>query len=920
MLLGSHDGETQAELRVLPSLLCVSVCVCFALVVFVQRCIRKREARAYFTHLRAITECYAERDAALLAARTRRAVQRWFGNTQHARSSKKRSAAVAKRAATRALVDSGWKPWRSAFLLRVKMRALEALRKQRFAARVWRALRTAVERQRSSRALLREADELCARQLRVRVWRAWMQFGASARAQRSRRALASEHHRTRTLKRVLLALSTLQSSALLDQLADAHFVRRVFRGWRVCSVWSTQQRADRLQRLSRLLQRIELHACWRRFQVFVKLRRQQRCMRMFGLWKQLPRLSLARSLLAFCGSKVRLQTVWCRWRDGVRVARTLRANAAAVSARRELLLRRHFFIARWRDRTRRYREASHKLANARRSVLLTTSLRAWGQLKHRRDRERFAAESCARALKRKSFRALVQLASAARARTQSWKVRRLAAHWMLWRQFVARRRLVHAADRHWERWRRQRAVSKLQVHAHTVASLRHQRAVADAWGAAVAMQRAFSAWALVSVRQAHIRDCARALAWSAVGRRAWLEWRRALVLEQYVRLARSRANQRLLQQTWDALVQLTKRRQVAKSMWRYTLARIRLARSMALWQQYVAACAAQTRRADDLLSKRRRRSLQRFFGAWSQFGVVCAFAALREQREAARRTVACWRVWVVRCRVQRLRRMATRRLLRRVLVAGLRRHARQQQAARDVRDCSERRLLQQALKLWRVELWLRASQRRIDLAVKDGVLQSWVRFVARRHQKRALAASTKHLRRQHAESSDEAGRCSSHRRVLQDAIAPPQQVLGRRRRRVIREVLQAWHLAARSQQRARVSRHRGVEICRDKSRLQCGWFEDQENRPPSSSDDSQRQLHQQSPSSLGHHEQRRSNGRPQTQTENGADDDDGLELVGLEFWATRLVTACFCAWEHAARSSRRVRTKQQRRRTRLAIW
>ncbi|TYZ66508.1 hypothetical protein PybrP1_002580 [[Pythium] brassicae (nom. inval.)] len=784
----------------------------------------------------------------------------------------------------------------------MRTREFETLRSQRFAVRVWRALVAATESQRRINASRRDADRLYARRVRARAWRLWLRFKALARDKRRKLEQASEHHRTRTLRRVLLALASHQSSAVSEQVADAHFLRRAVREWRAQSACSQCARAARIQRFFSVWQRVVLRAHLQRLALFVRRRQRERCASVLRVWKQLPRSRLAQSLLACCGRKVRLASVWRRWRAAVRQATALRARAAAVRARRDHILRRTFFLERWRLRVIRYRQARVTLEGVLRDAVLRISLEAWRQLKRDGDRKRCAAATHARAAKRAAFRALAQAAALARARTQSWKLRSLAARWENWRRFVERRLLLHTAANHWARLRRLRAVSKLLGHAHTVAVQRHQRAVADAWGAAVLLQRVFSAWAVVAARRMLSRQSAWALTWRVVGRRAWLEWRRALVQEQYVRLARGRASRRLLQQTWNALVQVTKRREVAKSMWRYTLARVRLGRCVQRWQLYVAVAARQRFRARELLDRRRSRSLARVFGAWSQFSVVGAFVALRKQRESLWRVRASWRAWVVHCRARCLRREATRRLLHRVLVAGLQRNVVRRQAARVVERCHAEQVRRQVLKRWRVELWLRAAQRAVEFRRKESALQQWLRFAARRQEKRASVVAAQ-LQQRH---SDAHWRCNKQRRESQQTAVSCQ-------RRLARGVLQAWHLAAKCQKRSR---------SREETWRQRGGFvvASQENRALVSNSEAgggnqRRQAHR----ALARPRPRKdSSSRLATGNVPTAKKADDLDLLGLEFWATRLVATCFYTWKRAARvhhsaAMRRV-TRPQRQR------
>lgn len=856
--------------------------------------------RECFARLRSLVERFAKSDAAFLAFKARRAAQRWRRHTQHAVALTQQATAVATRATTRTLRVSGWTLWRSQFLLSMRTRTFETLRRHRFAVRVWRAFVAATESQRQTTTWRCRAAHLVAHQVRARVWRSWLRFQALAREKRRIVAQAREHHRMWTLRRVLLALSTHQSSALSAQAADAHFMRRIVREWRAVCVCSRHAETIRIQQLSTICRRVVLRAHVQRLALFVKRRRRKRCVRVLSVWKQLLRSSLACALLACCGRKVQLASLWWRWRAAVCQATALRKRAEVVRVRRHHLLRREFFLEKWRHRVWRYRQARTKLKRVQCHVALRLAVDAWRQLKCDCDRMRSADATYTHALKRSGFRALVQVVIRVRATVQRWQLQRLAARWQIWRQFVERRRLLRTAAHHWERLRQCRTVSKLLVHARNRGAQRQQSAVADAWAAAVLLQCVWSAWIAFVEKRVHVRQSAQALEWSGVGRRAWLEWRRALVREQYVRLARDRANRMLLQTAWNALVQITKRRQVAKSMWRYTLARVRLERSVQRWQRYVEMGAQQALRARDLTDKVQRRCLRRLFSAWSQFGVMCAFAAVRAQRKGRQQTHACWRAWVVYCRVRCVRREATRKLLRQLLVVGLQRNAVQSQAARRVGRYHEVHVLRQALKRWRIELWLRTSQRAVDFRLKESVLERWRRFAARRQTKRASVASALQQQQHCCLGVDIRG--NWRRRACRETLCESQQAAV--------DVLQAWHLAAKCQRRSR---------CRDETKLLRRGFvvDSKENRALRSNSEasggSQWQPVRQKSSSLLPRRHPDASYRlptgnvPAAKARRGADD---LNLLGLEFWATRLVATCFYSWRHLTRTSLSVATQR----------
>lgn len=773
------------------------------------------------------------------------------------------------------------------YLMKMKQQMFEAQWKRTHTQRGWSAFVTAIEHKKRIDASQQRAVAHFERQLMLRLYRSWGKHCTWSRERRDEITKADHHFKVKVLKRVLSALKEYHLDAFSSQAADSFFLRQAVKRWKCSVEVSKRQRVSRIERLSTLWRHIALHCHFDRFKRFRQLKRQERCRWILCEWKKLPRLNQARSLLSHLGNKLRLWRIWCGWVNRLRYAKQLRARAESVRKHSDQLVMRHYFVERWRNKVARYRLACCRLDSVGRRVSMQSSFELWRQLKRVRDRERRAEKGYVRMLKRRILSRLAKMVADAKSRTRVWRRRRLAVCWGKWRRVVGRRMVLHDAEYHHKNFRTQHAVSRLRTHAQRALTRHYQHNLAASWSAAVLLQNTFSTWQTFSAKQERLRQCAHSVEWKTFGRRAWDRWRKSLIQEQHVRVLQNMQRRGLLTQSWNAMVQVTKRRQVAKSIWKYAMINVRQSKCLHFWQQYVGMRKLQQHRVDVLLKKKHRAHLQVFFAAWSQFLTARAFTALRERRQEKRLAQLCWRSWMQHIRAQRLRRKMNMRLMRRIFVYGLQRNAFYRQASREVRFRNETRLLEHALKQWRVELWLRASQRRMELEQKESVLRSWLRFVAHRRQKRRLAAYARQLHR--LQETSEHVRFSRRQRVFEEALELQEQATEEQRRRITREVFDAWQLAAKCMQRARTKQ---LEIARSLRAEQRGSLEDQEKAPLNDQGRGGNQgFRFQSTYVRGRHSRLRS------VTRSG-------DLVALEFWSSRLLSTCFYRWKHSHRAKK----------------
>ncbi|KAG6951790.1 hypothetical protein JG688_00013590 [Phytophthora aleatoria] len=253
-------------------------------------------------------------------------------------------------------------------------------------------------------------------------------------------------------------------------------------------------------------------------------------------------------------------------------------------------------------------------------------------------------------------------------------------------------------------------------------------------------------------------------------------------------------------------------------MWRHTTTKIRLSHVFIYWKRFLDGRHGQYAVAASMNRMQEQRIVQRFFSAWAFLGTTHKMALRREQRELQRWTRSCWtrwKLWRVSCRWQRSQQLI---LLQTIFSQGLKRHAIQQQACREIRVRTARNLLHRSLSQWRVELWLIRNQNKLSLEAKRNALMHWKAFIAACRQKRRWEHYVQQLHRSQTRSKattlDQKRRTGGtfrHSRALQAQL--------KRNRILMTHVLHAWYLVVQTRPLEYWAR-RVVERCFDTWREQ----------------------------------------------------------------------------------------------------
>ncbi|KAF1325310.1 hypothetical protein FI667_g9268, partial [Globisporangium splendens] len=680
-----------------------------------------------------------------LHKKARRAVWKWYKGTRDAMKVKSIVSVVANREATRVLRDVGWAPWRAMYVWTVKKHEYEATWRYCYLQRIWVKLVDAVQRQRGSRLVHAKAMAYFSKTRMRRGFQSWLQSCAAMREKKARKDRADGLHRAHTMTRVFLMLRQNQSSAASTKVGDMHFIRRILKRWAQVVVSNKQHRRERLAKFVVRMTRLSMQLC-------------------FDQWIQVENnpeneqtvcaapVFVLQDTQAYALEKMGAQV-------SVLFAITSNSTAGGKAPRdidNEVCFRGS--LARQSCQLRfGVQETTSSRGEHRQSIIL----KRWLLLRRDGVARKQAVKLYERSLKRASFHRLQRLVVDVKRRVRAWKIRCLRVHWQRWVQLLERKEVLRNANFYWRQFRLRRAVSTWQTRVDQAARLHYQLEVTISWRIAIARQTMFSKWQSYVEQSERYRQCARAVQWRIVGRSVWSRWRRALLQHSMNRV--------ILRRYWDALLQVVKRRQVAKSMWRYAMIRVRLSKWLHFWHQ----CMEQLRERQNcmmaMVKKQQKRTMRAFFAAWSQFLLVHAFRLVRETRENRRWTRKVWDTWTLRCRVQKWIRTSQRKLLWKVFIFGLKRHAFDCQAY-----CEQ----------------------------KQWMMKKWIEFATKRRQKRKLSAYVKQLHRFHQAS--ERVKTTRRARVFQEAWILQKQADACRQ--IKRDAFEAWELVARCNAHGRKKR------------------------------------------------------------------------------------------------------------------
>ncbi|EGZ08707.1 hypothetical protein PHYSODRAFT_524237 [Phytophthora sojae] len=235
-------------------------------------------------------------------------------------------------------------------------------------------------------------------------------------------------------------------------------------------------------------------------------------------------------------------------------------------------------------------------------------------------------------------------------------------------------------------------------------------------------------------------------------------------------------------------------------MWSHAATRIRLAHVFTSWIALVQTRRGQSAVAATMHRMQQLRSRQKVFTSWAVLATAGRLASHRDTRESLRWRRRCWAHWKLWRVSSRWRRCQQLLLLQSVFCQGLRRHAIQQQAFREVCLRTARGLLHRSLARWRVEWWLVRSQRKLGLDMKRNALAHWKTFVAARRQQRRWEHYVQQLHR--VQTRSKAAAFDKTRRsggTFRDTRALQAQL--KRNRVLMTHVLHAWFLVVQNRRR-----------------------------------------------------------------------------------------------------------------------
>uniref|UniRef100_K3W9A2 Sfi1 spindle body domain-containing protein n=2 Tax=Globisporangium ultimum (strain ATCC 200006 / CBS 805.95 / DAOM BR144) TaxID=431595 RepID=K3W9A2_GLOUD len=755
-----------------------------------RKCCQKREVRLSFTHWRAICKSFAAREARFLHKKARRAVWKWFTSTRDEVKVKEIVAVVANREATRVLRDVGWTPWRAMYVWTTKKHEYETAWRHRCVQRIWMKLVDAVQQQRRKRLLHVKAMAHFSKTWMRHAFQWWLHSCAAMREKKTRKDQADRLHYVHTMKRVFLIFRQNQSSAASTKVGDMYFLRHMMKRWAQLVVSSKRLRNERIVKFAAHMRRVSMHLCIDQWRQYVIARRRKRMLWVFSKWKKILESNKVHAQLYGLACRIRKRMLWRKWVHNCQYFSRLQATAMLMAKRHEISTMKYVFMDLWLVKVVNYGMALKKLQQLAKSTVKSIIFQRWLLLRRDGVASKKALRFYEYSLKKAKFRYLQRLVADAKCRIRAWKLRCLRAHWQRWTQMAKRKGAFRNASLHWRQFHLRRALSMWQTRVDQAARSHYQCEVAISWRIAIVKQTVFSKWQLYMEQRERYRQGSRSVEWRIVGRSVWSRWRRALLQRQRIRMLQHSINCMALRRCWDAILQIVKRRQVAKSMWRYAMIRVRLSKCLHHWYQ----CLEQRRERHDrvmtMVKKQQQEIMKAFFAAWSQFLVVHAFRMLRESQESRRWTHRIWGAWTLHCRVQKWIRRSQRQLLWKVFIFGLKRHAFDCQAYREVRFRYEARLLLSTLTQWRVEWWLRGSQRRILRQQTQWVMAKWVGFATKRRQKRKLSAYMKQLHRFH--QSSEPVKQTRRARVFQEAWILQKQADACRETK--RNTFEAWTL------------------------------------------------------------------------------------------------------------------------------
>lgn len=749
-------------------------------------------------------------------------------------------------------------------------------------------------------AQLRSVERTWKTRQRQMAVKRWSKFSSSMNEQRMHRQ-DSYMFRSHRLARIGIQRWTAwmqyrNSRRVQMELSVQHSLRCLLRRWifNVAARKNTRMRIGFQMETRRRVQSLtESLADWR---MAVGNTRRERSRWVFRRWRRFVFEQHRECTLRRLSRSIWRRRVWRIWRSSVAYELRIRANVQSVVLYNERRMKKLVLVDIWYTQARCYQLARQILQNVDKCSLLIHSLACWKHQTQCIRRNRQACTWFETRSKRNCFKVLVAQTLGRKKSVRKWRNNyELLRAWRVWLLFLARRRSMHLADAHFRGFWMVRAVAKWHNLTSQTLNRCHKNQIASTWHSVMLQESAIAVWKSAVSRTKHHELLTERIQWSSIGKRSFRSWRSLLRRHEQLRAMDFVYQRKLLQRSWNALVQITKRRQVAQAMWKYTKGRIIVAKCLQAWDLYARLQQSCSIRAEAMCVQRQRRQMSSCFHQWSKFMAIQAFVGLRIRRIATQRVRECWRAWIICWKLAQLERTQRLKLLKHVFERGLRRYALQSQAYREVKSHCDSGLLSSSLSRWRVEWWLNHSQRIMQRSTKQTVLSQWRAFVEGRRQQRHELRSAMSANHSASRPAQPIGKARPHAtQAYKQASALRKRVVYWRQ--VVSRMFHAWYLVMKTSQR----RHRQLHLKRlfRRAAYQGSAGVDQENVMPNNwlpSDHDGVHLHR-------HISPKRTvdvDKPPPQQRSRGQSSG-----FALEFWSSQLLAKCFVAWKH----QRRVKT------------
>lgn len=800
----------------------------------VHRSLKQKEALAAVLHAQQYRNAFTqlvlnarynqERERSLKDWKMRRAVRTWLYSSHRDRSVRLRAEFLKENHERLVLHTAVWHPWRRIYLRSVALREFTAKYRAKRLRKSWMAFVVAVNHQEQLRLMIESiADTRKLRALR-RVIGAWHAQARSVGQFKEWTDISATFYRRGLLRKAIsrwkVAQQVAREEKALDRMAAMHLAHKMVQHWAKWAYWSRRELGRRIAVVKNQRRRRQIQQCvdhWRRV---VLARHRTLYSKFFSAWKVgIDVLQRKRHLLEL-RRLIHLRWRWQRWKLLSVHCQDMRAKAREIQKLREQCLMRYSFVKVWLRKTRRYKLATNALTTLAERHVLYCAFSQWGQHQLHLSAKRLASAFHCKKLQHHYLRLLfVTTIGHTRAAIAYDRRRRLGRAWTSWNQYFTLRQRRREADAYFRQRIQQKAIHYLYATATSSITRRAHRLDAEAWREAVLMQSVFSKWIATAKHAQRCRTLGQRLAWDAVGRRAFRVWQEVWVEKQKLLKAAHFHSSVLLTWSWNALLRVTKRRQLALAMWNHTTTRICLGHVLLNWKDLVDGRRGQYAVAASMYRMQEQRIQQKHFIAWTLLTTVRTMASRREQQESVRWKRACWSHWKLWRVSNRWLRSHQRTLLQTTFCHGLRRHAIQQQACREICLRTTRHLQHRSLAHWRVELWLVRNQTKLTTELKHKALSHWKMYTAAYRQKRQWEYYVQQLHRSQTRSKA----VTSHNkrrtgRIFRDTRALQAQL--KRYRILMTHVLHAWYFVVQNRHRHNQSRSFTMSSSKKLSRRQ----------------------------------------------------------------------------------------------------